>query len=33
MVQKDPREHYYTPVWLLSRFCDENGVLWWCNKD
>ena len=31
--QKPPRAHHYVPVWLLERFCDAHGLLWWRRRD
>ena len=31
--QKPPRAHHYVPVWLLGRFCDAHGLLWWRRRD
>lgn len=31
--QKPPTAHHYVPVWLLNRFCDEQGVIWWRRHD
>ena len=31
--QNPSRAHHYVPVWLLNRFCDEDGTLWWRRHD
>ena len=31
--QKPPKAHHYVPVWLLERFCDAQGLLWWRRRD
>ena len=28
-----PIKHHYVPEWLLKRFCDEDGKLWWRRRD
>ena len=28
-----PISHHYVPKWLLKRFCDEKGNLWWRRRD
>ena len=28
-----PISHHYVPKWLLKRFCDEKGKLWWRRHD
>ena len=28
-----PISHHYVPKWLLKRFCDEKGKLWWRRCD
>ena len=31
--QKPPGRHHSVPVWLLNRFCNTNGWLWWRRRD
>ena len=28
-----PVSHHYVPRWLLKRFCDPDGKLWWRRRD
>ena len=28
-----PVSHHYVPKWLLKRFCEEKGKLWWRRRD
>ena len=31
--QNQPVSHHYVPKWLLKRFCDKDGKLWWRRRD
>ena len=32
-MRNQPGDHHYVPVWLLRRFCDAKGRLWWRRRD
>ena len=33
MHDSNPRRHHFVPAWLLRRFADKDGFIWWWSKE